>query len=482
MTWAGSAAAGIRARNRSSRYVHDPVGWVRDEAHETLWSAQARVLESVRDHRLTAVRSCHGIGKSFIASRAMAWWVASHPIGDTFIVSTAPTGAQVRAILWRELRKAANVARLPGTVHQTEWVDDTGQIIGYGRKPDDYNPDAFQGIHARYVLVVIDEANGIPQALWIAALSLAAGADCRILAIGNPDDPTSEFATVSRPGSGWNTIQVGYRDTPNFTGEQIPDDVKIRLISQEYVDDMRKRLGEGSPIYISKVLGEFPEQSEDSLIRISTVRAAQERTVEPAAAPHILGVDVARYGSDKTIIAQRRGKHGRIISTTSQEGTMETAGRVRRTLKDTGATLAAIDTVGVGAGVYDRLVELGAPVQEMQAGQGAADGEHFANKRAEWYWGLRQRFEDGDIDIDADDDELASQLLSVKYRTNSRGQILLESKDDMRKRGVPSPDRADAIAMAFAAWDMGWDEVYGDDKPASEASDDQEIGNPWDYT
>lgn len=160
---------------------------------------------------------------------------------------------------------------------------------------------------------------------------------------------------------------------------------------------------------------------------------------------------------------------------------MTTAGRVILKLKETGASAAAIDTVGVGAGVYDRLVELGHPVQEMQAGQGAMDRERFANRRAEWFWGLRQRFEDGDIDIDPDDDEMQSQLTTLKYRPNSRGQIVLESKEDMRKRGLPSPDRADALAMAFAAWDMSWEDVYAlpekgeDGAPVLEAAE----RDPW---
>lgn len=461
---------------RDAAYAQDPVGWTEAVLGEFLWSKQKEIFEKVRDNRQVAIRSCHNIGKSFSAARLMAWWVAVHPIDDVFIVSTAPSGAQVRAILWRELRSAAAKGKLPGTVQTTQWVVGD-RLVGFGRKPNDYEPDAFQGIHARFVLVILDEANGIPQALWTAASTLAAGATCRIVAIGNPDDPTSEFSTVSKPGSGWETIQIGYEDTPNFSGEEVPEDIRSRLISPEWVEEQKKRLGEASPIYISKVLGEFPEQSEDSLIPVAHVRAAQERTLEPDDTIHTLGVDVARFGSDKTIIVERRGRHARVISVTVQEDTMQTAGRVIQCLGNTGASIAAIDTVGVGAGVYDRLVEQGQPVMEMQAGQSAFDNEHLANKRAEWFWGLRQRFEDGDIDIDPTDDELASQLLSIKYKPNSRGQILLESKDDMKKRGMPSPDRADALAMAFATWDMTWTQVYNEE--SVEAEGDEGKPNPW---
>ena len=447
---------------------------------EFLWSKQKQIIETVRDNRLVAVRSCHGIGKSFTAAHVAAWWIKAHPADEISVVTTAPSGPQVRAILWKEINRLHVTGKLPGRVNQTEWWIGN-RMVAFGRKPDDYNPEAFQGIHDRFVLVILDEANGIPMSLWTAARSLATSPESRILAIGNPDDPTSEFATVSKPGSGWKTIQIGYKDTPNFSGEAIPDDLRSLLVSEEWVHEQRTRLGEDSPIYISKVLGEFPEQSEDSLIRISTVRAAQERRLV-ATGTHTLGVDVARYGSDKTVIAERIGPVGRIVSTSSQEGTMVTAGRVIEKLRETGADIAAIDTVGVGGGVYDRLEELGQPIQEMQAGQSAHDNEHFANQRAEWFWGLRKRFEDGDIDIDAEDDELASQLLSIKYRPNSRGQIVIESKEDLRKRGMPSPDRADALAMAFASWDVSWMAVYGTEEPTASnvgQAPAQEAPNPW---
>jgi hypothetical protein len=110
-----------------------------------------------------------------------------------------------------------------------------------------------------------------------------------------------------------------------------------------------------------------------------------------------------------------------------------------------------VDGVGVGGGVVDQLVEQGHEVLDMQSGAGAVDSEHYLNARAEWYWALRERFEQGDIDIDPDDDDLAAQLGAVKYKYTSRGQVQIESKDDMRKRKLPSPDRADALMLTAAA-------------------------------
>jgi hypothetical protein len=128
---------------------------------------------------------------------------------------------------------------------------------------------------------------------------------------------------------------------------------------------------------------------------------------------------------------------------------MTTTGEVMAALRDTGASAAKIDAVGIGAGVYDRLREQNAPAIEMQSGAAASNSERFANARAEWWWGLRERFEAGDIDIE-DDDDLTAQLASIKYKTNSRGQVLIESKDEMKKRGLSSPDRGDALMLAFA--------------------------------
>ena len=145
----------------------------------------------------------------------------------------------------------------------------------------------------------------------------------------------------------------------------------------------------------------------------------------------------------------RRGPVARLWKAIPMGDTMETAGQVRVALRETGATTAKIDAIGLGAGVYDRLHELKDPVDEMQSGAASSDPERFANMRAEWWWGLRSRFESGDIDIE-DDEELIEQLSNIKYKLNSRGQIVIESKEDMKKRGRKSPDRGDALMLAFA--------------------------------
>lgn len=257
-----AAAAIVAKRNRVSRYVDDPVAFIRDELHEHPWSKQREIAEAVRDHRHVAVRSAHDTGKSFIASRIAAWWIAAHPPGTAFVVTTAPSFAQVRVILWREMNRAHARGRLPGTMNQTEWWIN-GEIVAYGRKPADYDDEAFQGIHSRYVLVILDEACGIPKTLWDAVETITTNEACRVMAIGNPDDPLSEFKRKFE-NQNWHQIHIDGLETPNFTGEEISEDpeedaqIKSSLISKVWVEERRDEWGEGGNLWLSKVRGEFP--------------------------------------------------------------------------------------------------------------------------------------------------------------------------------------------------------------------------------
>ena len=257
-----------------SPYVADPQAWARDKLGTHLWSKQREIVASVAENRRTAVHSCHGAGKSYTAATIASWWIDIHPPGDAIVVSTAPTYKQVHAVLWEEIRAAHRKGKLPGTVLQTdEWkIGDV--LVGMGRKPADHDPHGFQGIHRRYVLAILDEACGIPDALWTAVEAITTNADCRILAIGNPDDPATEFGKVCAPGSGWNVIGISSFDTPNLSGEDIPDQLRPMLPDPGWVEDARKRWGEDSPVYKSKVLGEFPDVSEDTLIPQRWIAAA----------------------------------------------------------------------------------------------------------------------------------------------------------------------------------------------------------------
>jgi hypothetical protein len=447
----------------------NPSAWIRGTLDEHLWSKQREIVASVVEHRDTAVMSGHGIGKSYIASRIAAWWIAGHPRGEALVVTTAPSGHQVRTILWGEIGRAHRKGGLPGTITRgqvPEWQID-GELVAFGRKPTDYVSaeqarTQFQGIHARYLLVILDEAGGVPEWLWDATATLITNDASRRLAIGNPDDPTTRFEAVCRPGSGWNVVQVSVFDTPNFTGERVPEQLRESLVGKAYVDTAAREWGEDSPLYISKVKGEFPEVADDVVITPKMVREAHERSL-PGLERGRFGMDVARLGPDETVVYRNRGGVIRLMSYTDRFGqeqvmawrkadTTASAQRVRNMLEVPALSYVpmTIDVVGLGAGVYDPLVNAGFRVHPFNGGEAARDPSRFVNKRTEAWWGFREGCEAGLIDLDADDELLAAQLQQPKWRLDASGRrIRLETKEEMAKRGLKSPDRADAAVMAW---------------------------------
>jgi hypothetical protein len=432
------------------RWAQDPGSWLEERLGQHGWSKQIEIMESVGKHRYTAVPSCFGSGKSWTAARIAAWWIDTHPPGEAFVVSTARSGKQVKAILWRELHRAHAAGNLRGRLNQTEWwleVDGREEMVAFGRKPDDKDPTAFQGIHARYVLVILDEAAGISTELFEAASSLIVNTDSRMLAIGNPEEAGSEFADVCRPGSGWHVIRISAFITPNFTDEDVEGETCEKLISHAYVEEKRRKWGEQSPMWMAKVMGEFPETQTDGLFPISWIRAAQERILKAEGVKE-LGVDVGA-GGDKSVQAFRHGPVVRIIKRDSNPDTMQTCGAVITSLKKTGATVAKIDKIGIGQGLVDRGIELKHPFVGINVASAAEDSERFVNLRAESYWGLREIFEAEEIDIDPNDEDLAAQLAAIKYKTTSAGKIQIEAKKEMIARLGHSPDDSDAVNNAF---------------------------------
>jgi hypothetical protein len=428
-----------------------------------MWSAQREIAFSLVNNRRTTVQAGHGVGKSWLAARLAAFWLSVHPLGEAFVVTTAPTDDQVKAVLWRELGMVHEKGGLPGkTTLDAKWHMGAmnQQLVAYGRKPADYRPTSMQGIHAKHVLAILDEAAGIPYTIWDAVASLTSTKGSAQLAIGNPTDPSSHFARVCAPGSGWNRFKISVFDTPVYTGEDVHEALLDSLTSAEWVDERKIEYGTTAPLDVARVLGEFPDLSDDTLIHPKWIREAQERSLKRTRKPH-LGIDVARFGQDETVIMQRQGGWARVAWAGHKRSTMETTGHIVRVKKQLNAepglndfVTMAVDADGLGACVYDRLRELGHDVGEIRGGRPAMKPGDFVNARSEWFWNLRERFEAGEIDIDPTDDKLAAQLGAIKWTMVSKGQIQVETKDQMRARGLPSPDRADALAYAFAHVDL----------------------------
>ena len=449
-----------QASERSARWADDPASWVQDRLGQMVWSKQREIMESVRDNRKTAVRSCHGAGKSHVASLVVSWWLDAHPPGEAFVVTTAPTSAQVRAILWRYIRRMHKSAGLPGRVNQVEWLIDE-ELVAFGRKPADADESAFQGIHAPYVLVVLDEACGIPESLWIGAEAITTGPWCRILAIGNPDNAATHFFKVSQPGSGWNAVRISAYDTPNFTGEKVPETVAVSLISREWVEEKEKEWGTQNALFRSKVEGEFTLDSADTVVRssdVATCRLDTEAKYSPAdLSPVELGVDVGG-GLDETVIRERRGllagREWRIRTDRPEK----IAPLVLRAIRESGATAVKIDSIGVGFGVIGELRNAGsrhehdARIIGVNVSENPRDKKKFANLRAEIWWTVgREMSAQGlwDLSKMENGDITCAQLIDPRWELDSKGRIIVEPKDKIRERTGRSPDNADALLLAY---------------------------------
>lgn len=436
----------------------DPVGFIQ-ALGERCWSRQAEIARAVRERRFVAVPSCHASGKSWVLARLVLWWVLSHQ--DPFVVASAPTDSQVRSILWRELRAAHEKAGLPGTLTASEWRIG-GRLVAMGRKPADYSEASFQGIHARNVLVILDEASGISEALWTQAETLVANEGSRMVVAGNPTDPSGRFAKACRTDSVYARVQISAFDTPAFTGEAASEELLESLISPAWVAERSEAWGEESNLYRARVLGRFPQQREDALFELAWIERARTQQLGSDGWAR-LGVDVARYGSSESVIYCLRGACVRLVSARRGEDTSRTSGRIIRALADEGAAYASVDEVGVGGGVVDALRASGYPVYGVSSSS-SPNSSRFANKRAEIYWGARELLRTGQLDLDPDDEALAEQLALIRYHINPSGKILIESKEDMRRQGRPSPDRADAFVLSTLAWYVVEEEEDDDDE------------------
>ncbi len=414
---------------------------------------------------------------SMIASVLACWWVSTKPPGQAIVVSSAPTYAQVNKILWEEIRKHHSNAALgeypmPGRVTQAdEWKLNDGQIVGFGRKPAKGDRHSFHGIHRRYVLVVLDEACGIPEEIWTGVEAITTNIGCRVLAIGNPDDRNTDFGKNFLEGKTaglWNRISIPASTTPNFTGEVVPRLLNEVLVSQEWARERLADWGPKDPRYISKVLAEFPMQSQSSLFSPSVIADAVDEPPAPSLYSVLrLGVDVARFGSDRTVVASYSGITAQVEESWSGTDTVSSAYKVLEIAERLKAERKApwveirVDAVGLGAGVVDtlnaRLVLLPEPWFSVYELHGSASPPGnvggsvygFYNARAYWFEQLRQRMRNGSVKLIDPDEKIADDLKMVFYSVRN-GRLLIASKEDMKKEYGRSPDMADAIAYAVA--------------------------------
>ena len=454
-------------------FLTDLVGWAKEKLEAHLWSKQVEIAEALRDHRKVAVKACHGPGKSFTAGLLVSHWIDTHPVGQASAVTSAPTDHQVKAILWKEIARAHRKGGLDGYVTLDAQWKIGAELVAFGRKPADHDEHGFQGIHERYLLVVLDEACGIPPALWTGAGTLGTNDDARMLAIGNPDDPSSEFATICTGApddgtsglsdEGWWVITISIFDTPNFTGEWVPSELRLQLPSQTWLDDQTKKWGVGSPLYTSKVLGRFPADASTGTVPWSWIKACQGDTIDvgPLRVPVELGADIAGSDAgDVTVVYERQGmRAGRQWSVQSSDPEIVLQ-LIEDAVRESGATRLKIDGIGVGWGLvaplrrtFPKLDVVPVVVSEAAPGEDPEDrkpmAEKFVNLRAYLWWQVgRVLSQEHRWDLTDVADETLNELAAPKYR-EVKGRIQIESKDDLRKRISRSTDHADALLLAF---------------------------------
>lgn len=443
------------------RVIDDPTRFAEVMLGDTVWSTQREILQSVAQYPRTAVKACHASGKTFTAAEVVLWWITSHQ--EAVAVTTAPTWTQVERLLWGEIRHAVSRAKIKYPKPSISSLE-----LGPGRYAIGLSTNEgvrFQGFHGN-VLIVLDEAPGILPEIYEAIEGIRAGGDVRVLALGNPTIASGPFYDAFAANrESWNLITISAFETPNLAGltvesllqlpeEQLNQDVCPYLTTRRWVKEKYFEWGPGHPLWEARVLGNFPLQSEDALLSLAWLEAAKYREGS-AEGPLHAGLDVAGPGEDETVLCVRRGP--RIVLLKAWAG-KDPRGDVLAALLPFKSRLQTVnvDSVGIGYYMAKHLKDQGVQVREVNVGEKARDSEKYANLKAELYWGLRARAQEGDLAGLADERAIA-QLAGIRYSHNSRGQIVIESKDDARRRGVKSPDRAEAVMLAFGEMEA----VYG---------------------
>ncbi len=419
---------------------------------------QVDILQRFVDRRRMAVRAPHGGGKTALSSWVILWAMVAFDT-DVKVVTTASAWRQLTHFTWPEVRKWASKADWSGVgLSMNRGKQLLEQSIKLPGKEAfavaSNNPALIEGAHASKLIYVFDEAKAIPNETWDAAEGAFSTGDCYALAISTPGDTAGRFYDIHRRRAGYEDW-----DTRHITLEEA---IAAGRISREWADQRKLQWGEKSPLYQNRVLGDFATNSPDSLIPLAWVEQSNERWYAcnghgAPGAEESYGVDVARYGDDKTAIVKLMGAVCEQIEYHTQEDTMQTSGRVAAAVSSPEIPIG-VDTVGLGAGVYDRLRELGYNVVSVGAGESTqmtdVTGERrFVKLRDALHWLVRDALDpEGDILLAVPpDDMLTSDLTAPTFKYTSNGKIKVEEKEEVKKRLGRSPDGFDGLAAGLYA-------------------------------
>jgi phage terminase large subunit len=435
------------------------------------WDTPGEILRAVFQPRSrVAVKACHASSKTFSAADAVL--VALLLGGD--VITTAPTWTQVEQVLWGAVHRAIAGGRIPraewGSVNRTEIRLATGEFA-IGLSTD--LSVRFQGYHARensFLLVIFDEAPGVRPDIYEAVEGISAGGDVRLLLLGNPviaSGPFFDIFATDMPQ--WLRFTIDAFDTPNLRGLDLPGllasdeselDVSARpyLVTRRWVRDRFYEWGVDHPLWQSRVRGQFPLQSDDALLSLAWLEAAARR---PAAydpeQPVQAGVDVAGPGEDETVLCVRQGDAILELKSWAQADPRGAVIAALNEWRDRGLEAVNVDVAGIGHYFERALGDAGLPVSRINVGEAPTGDnkrtteqakEKFANLRAQVFWSFREWAAEGMLSGLTDQTTLA-QLAGIRYEHDNRGKVAIEKKADARKRGVKSPDRAEAVVLAF---------------------------------
>jgi len=429
-------------------YERHPDLFVEDLLGVTPQDWQREVMSAVaKGQRRCSIRSGHGVGKSSCASWLMIWFLLTrYPVK---IVVTAPTASQLFDALFAECKRW--IKELPTPIKSL--LEMKSDRIELGSSPTEAfisartsrseSPESLAGVHADHVLLVVDEASGVPESVFEAAYGSMSGKDATTILLGNPTRSSGYFyETHTRLRDSWWTKQVSCLDSP--------------LVSPDFIQEMELKYGADSNAMRVRVLGEFPLAEDDTLISLHAVEQASKRVVEqPEGTPVVWGLDVARYGDDASVLCVRQGRHLIELHSWKKLSLMELAGRVLDLLhsSDEPPEEILVDSIGLGAGVLDRLRELDISARGVNVSESPAMADRYANLRAELWDATKQWFTE-EVQI-PNDDSLIADLTAPRYSFNSSGKMLVESKAETKKRLGRSTDFADSLVLTFASTAAG---------------------------
>ena len=439
-------------------YIDKPVEFVKDIIKAEPDEYQAKVLNDLayneKQKRATkiSVRSGHGVGKSTIESWAILWFLVTRPFPK--ILCTAPTAHQLHDILWAEASKWLRNSKMLGDI--LEWTYEKIYLKGHREEwfaiaRTSNKPDALQGTHAEHILIIIDEASGVPDVVFEPVLGTLSTNDAKLLMCGNPTQLAGFF-------------YESHNDKKDLYITHVINGENSSRVDREYIKLIAEMFGTDSDVYRVRVLGEFPKANPDSFISLDMINTGFIDIGDIYSID--LGVDVARFGDDESVIATVFNKlRLSKLNIFQHNDTMELTGQVVNIIKSLNKDYpnvrvnVKVDCDGLGVGLYDRLREVinekSLNARAVECHFGAKGGKVRNSEPISYFnstgimWGLiRTKFKEKSLYI-IEDSELINQLTNRKYFIESDGDIRLEKKEDMKKRGVHSPDRADALALAL---------------------------------